>query len=93
MTRRLRPGIHRLVIHRASITHWLAMTGRGWPPGVGSPWRSSGWQASSCSAFLTWRRPTARHPVGTQARSSERKLISGKAPASRKAGPASSRSS
>src|SRR5580704_12396269 len=45
------------------------------------------------SAFLTCRRPTARHPAGTQASSSDRKLISGKAAAFRKPGPASSRSS
>ena len=41
----------------------------------------------------TCRWPTARHPAGTQASSSDLKLISGKAPASRKPGPASSRSS
>src|SRR5579859_3818603 len=58
-----------------------------------SPKSRSSWQASSCSAFLTCRRPTARHPAGSQASSSDRKLISGKVAASRKPGPASSRSS
>lgn len=36
---------------------------------------------------LTRRRPTARHLAGTEASSSDQKMISGKVPASKKPGP------
>ena len=59
-------------------------------PAVGC---TSSWQASSCSVSLTRSRPTARQPPGTQASRSDRKVISGKAWASRKPGLVSTRSS
>ena len=90
--RRPSAGIRWLVTHLESITQLLAMMMRCGPPGRVSPGCRVSWQASSCSVFLTCRRPAARHPAGTRTSSSDRKLISGKALASRKAGPASSRS-
>jgi hypothetical protein len=89
MMRRPRAGIRWLVTHRyptGGDDDALRTAGR-----VSGRSRSS-WQASSCSAFLTCRRPTARQPAGPQTSSSDRKVICGKAPASRKPGLASSRS-
>jgi hypothetical protein len=91
--RRPRAGIHWLVTHLESITQLLVITMRGPSPACGPPPRRSSRQASSWSMPLTCRRPVARHPAGTQASRSDRKLTSGKDPASRKPGPASSRSS
>src|SRR5580693_10704634 len=91
--RRPRAGIRLPVIHLESMTQLLPMVMRGRASGRVSPRCRSSTQASSCSTFLTRRRPTARHPAGTQASSSDRKLISGKVLASRKPGPTSNRSS
>ena len=75
--RRSSPGIHWLVTHLESMTQLLVMRMHGEPSGRVPPRCRSRRQASSCSAFLTCRRPVARHPAGTQASSSDRKLISG----------------
>src|ERR1700730_5654834 len=91
--RRLRPGIHWLVIHRESRTQRLVSVMRDGPaaPGRGATRSSS--QARAWSGPLTRSRPTARHPAGTQASRSVRKPTSGKTSASRKPGPVTSRSS
>jgi hypothetical protein len=75
--RRLSPGIHWLVTHPESMTQLLVMRMRGEQSSRVPPACRARQQASSCSAFLTCSRPTARHPAGTQASSSDRKLISG----------------
>ncbi len=91
--RRSSAGIHWRVIQRESMTRVPATFRPGGQPGRGSSRRRLNRQASSCSVPLTCKRPTARHPAGTQASISDRKPISGKASASRKPGPASIRSS
>jgi len=80
--RRASAGIHWLVTHLESITRLLVITMRGTSPACGSPPCRSSRQASWWSMPLTCRRPTARHPAGTQNSRSDRKLTSGKDPAS-----------
>jgi hypothetical protein len=79
--RRLSAGMRRLVTHRESSTHRLAMVMRGGPSGRGSrqcAWTTSSRQASAYSVPLTCSWPTACHPAGTQTSSSDRKLMSGR---------------